>query len=83
MNPIKHTEIFNLMNSVSTWFDKFYNAEKQEHEYPVKNKLFDELFDTYKHAQHYVVSSHNFESALHKVSMLQEQYDIATSIEAL
>ena len=73
-------ELAKLFSSVNVWFDKYYNDKSRCHEYPIKNKLLDEIFETY-HSQS--PGSPYWKSTLYRVMMLQNQYDIEVSIEAL
>lgn len=73
-------EFVKLFYSVNEWFDKYYNDETRCYEYPIKNKLLDEIIKTY-YSQ--CPSSPYWKSTLYRVMMLQNQYDIEVSIEAL
>lgn len=73
-------ELAKLFSSVNDWFDKYYNIETRRHEYPVKNKLLDEIFKTYYSQD---PGSPYWKSTLYRIIILQNQYDVEASIEAL
>lgn len=70
----------NLFSSVNAWFDKYYNDKSRRYEYPIKNKLLDEIFETY-HSQS--PGSPYWKSTLSRIIMLQNQYDVEAAIESL